>query len=373
LDPIKEKLISIINKTLVTLLEGKREQAKQVLDQAGTDLDGEEECQEIILNLRKFIGHYLEGTNFITALAEGNLDFEAPSHNYVISDYKQLQSNLRHLTWQTQQIAKGDYNQKVVFMGEFSVAFNKLIEDLREKKLMQDELKDLYATREKFISIISHDLKSPFNGILGFADILQQDYNDLRDDERKKYIGYIRDSATMAFKLLENLLDWSRIQTGRIQFTPEQLSLSRLVLENFLLLRPVADKKKIHLYSEIPTDAIAYADRNAVLTILRNLLNNAIKFTSPGGKIVVTSRIISTDTEVIVSDSGVGITKENLSKLFKLGENFKTEGTEKEKGTGLGLLLCKEFVEKNGGTIRAESEPGKGSRFIFSLPLHPNT
>lgn len=369
MDPKQEKLVSIINQTLLTLLEGKVGRSLSILDQISDDLLADNECSELITNLRKFILHYQEGTNFINALAEGNLNIEAPHHNYVVSHYKQLQSNLRHLTWQTQQIALGDYNQKVVYLGEFSIAFNKLIEDLRERRQMQNELQDLYATREKFMSIISHDLKSPFNGILGFANILQQDYDELKDEDRRKFIDHILEASQTAFKLLENLLDWSRMQTGKILFVPEELNLARLILENFLLLKPVADNKQIHLYNEVPSDASVFADRNAVLTVIRNLLNNAIKFSYPSGKIKVTSAITGTLMEITISDSGIGISAKNLEKLFKLGENYKTEGTDKEKGTGLGLLLCKDFVEKNGGTIRAESEPGKGSRFIFTLPL----
>ncbi len=372
LDNSADVLIQSVNQTLLNLLEGKAERGLSILEQIDPLVIEEKGCRDLILNLRKFIQHFQEGTNFINALAEGNLDIEAPHHNYVISHYKQLQSNLRHLTWQTQQIARGDYNQKVVYLGDFSIAFNKLIEDLREKKQMQDELRDLYATREKFMSIISHDLKSPFNGILGFADILQQDYDELPDEERKQYIAYIQGAAKMAFKLLENLLDWSRSQTGKIRFTPEELNLSRLVLENFLLLRPVADNKQIHLYTNVPADAIIFADKNAVLTILRNLLNNAIKFTHPGGKVKVSAAIAGGMMEIAISDTGIGISPENIQKLFKLGENFKTEGTQKEKGTGLGLLLCKEFVEKNGGSILAESQVGKGSRFVFTLPVFPD-
>ncbi len=365
------KIVEGLNKSLHLLLEGKAEVALVALDDLGSSLPADDHCNILIINFRKFIQQYREGAYFIIALAEGNLDYEAPRQNYVVTHYKQLQSNLRHLTWQTQQIARGDYNQRVSYLGEFSVAFNQMTESLREKKMIEERLAELYATQNKFMSIISHDLKSPFNGILGFAELLQQDYDEISDEERRQYIHNIQISAQNAFKLLENLLEWSRIQTGKIQFFAEEVNLSRLVLETFMLLQPVARKKNIHLYSEVPVDATAFTDRNSVLTVIRNLVSNALKFTNPGGKITVRYATTEAFTELSVEDTGLGITPGNLAKLFRMDEKFKTEGTDHEKGTGLGLLLCKEFVEKNGGGIRAESEFGKGSRFIFTIPVTP--
>jgi signal transduction histidine kinase len=223
------------------------------------------------------------------------------------------------------------------------------------------------------MSIISHDLKSPFNGILGLASLLLQDYDELSESERKEFIENIEVSAQSAFKLLENLLEWSRIQTGKIHFTFEELNLGRLIYENFLLLQSTAEKKQIHLYNYAPPDCFIFADRNSMSTIIRNLLTNAIKFTAKGGKISVHSNQVDNMWEISISDTGTGIKPENLVKLFKTGETVKTRGTENEKGTGLGLLLCKEFVEKNGGTIRAESTPGMGSKFIFTVPANKDS
>lgn len=365
-------VLNAFNQVLHLLMAGNMKEGVDLLNSIGINSLDDSENFTFLNNFKTFILQYYEGANFINALADGNLDVDPPRRNYVISHYKQLQSNLRHLTWQTQQIAKGDYNQKVSYLGEFSVAFNQMTDALREKKKIEDQLRDLYTTRDLFMSVISHDLRSPFNGILGFADLLVQDYNELSDEDRKNCIRNIQLSAETAFKLLENLLEWSRIQTGKIQFTFEEVNLGRLVYENFMLLKATADKKQIHLYNFAPPDCFLYADRNSMLTVLRNLLSNAIKFTPNGGKITV--RAVQADNfwEISITDTGIGMSPENLLKLFIAGESVKTKGTDNEQGTGLGLILCKEFVEKNGGTLKAESKPGEGSTFIFSVPgRHP--
>ena len=364
----QDHILTVFNKTLQLLMDGDMSEGLEMLDHLDAGSSADENCRFFIANFKKFIEQYAEGASLINALAEGNLDLEPPRQNYVISHYKQLQSNLRHLTWQTQQIARGDYTQKVSYLGDFSIAFNQMTEALREKKRMEDQLRDLYATRDKLMSIISHDLKSPFNGILGFANLILQDYDELSNQERKEFILNIQISAQGAFELLENLLEWSRIQTGKIQFSFEEFNLSRMIYENFILLQASAEKKQIRLYNLTPPDGFIIADHNSMLTIIRNLLNNAIKFTPRGGKVTVTAEQKDNLWEVSILDTGVGIKPEDLQKLFKTGETVKTKGTENEKGTGLGLLLCNEFVEKNGGTIRAESTPREGSKFIFTVP-----
>jgi signal transduction histidine kinase len=368
-DDLHLQISEVINASLNHLLEGDADAALAVLDAAPAVPESEGQCITLFNHFRKFILNYKSGIEFINALAEGDLDMDPPRQNYVISHYKMLQSNLRHLTWQTQQIARGDYNQKVSYLGDFSVAFNQLIESLKEKSRIEAQLKDLYKTRDQFMSIISHDLKSPFNSILGFADLLRQDYDELTDEERKRFIDNIRNSSYNAFRLLENLLEWSRIQTGKIIFLPERLNISRLISETIQLMKPAAEKKGIHLYSKVDPNAQVYADKNAVLAILRNLLNNAIKFTTTEGKVTFTNLLKEPFQEISVTDTGVGIAPDIVGRLFRLEEKIKTEGTDHESGTGLGLLLCREFTEQNHGQIGVESEPGKGSRFYFALPV----
>lgn len=364
----QEQILATFNKTLKLLMDGDMMEGLAELDTIKVGKDDDQNCTAFITNFKLFIQQYAEGAHLINAIADGNLDVEPPRQNYVISHYKQLLSNLRHLTWQTQQIAKGDYSQKVSYMGDFSVAFNQMTEALREKKRMEDQLRDLYASRDKLMSIISHDLKSPFNGILGLSNLLLQDYDEFKEDERKEFVENIQISAQTAFKLLENLLEWSRIQTGKIRFNFEELNLSRLVFDNFILLQASAEKKQIRLDNQTPPDCFIMADLNSMLTVIRNLLNNAIKFTPKGGRIKVTAHQHDNFWEVSIRDNGIGIKPDDLPKLFKTGETVKTRGTENEKGTGLGLLLCKEFVEKNGGTIHVESTLGQGSNFIFTVP-----
>ena len=168
--------------------------------------------------------------------------------------------------------------------------------------------------------------------------------------------------------LLENLLEWSRSQTGRLEMTPSDIEIAELVDDNIDLIYNNASNKKLELNNRIDKKVKAYADSNMTNTIIRNLLSNAIKYTATGGKIEITSKIENNYVEVTVSDTGVGIKEENIGKLFRIDENFSTKGTNDETGTGLGLILCKEFVKKNGGDIWVTSKLGKGSNFTFKLP-----
>ncbi len=231
-----------------------------------------------------------------------------------------------------------------------------------------EELKLTNQTKDKFFSIIAHDLKNPFITILGFSDLVISDYAELSDDERKFYIDEMKKSAEVSHSLLQNLLQWSRAQTGRIEFNPRKLSLQKTVNENFLLLNNSAEKKGITLEQKIPTTVLVTADEEMLNIVLRNLLTNAIKFSSRGGIICVSSVPKEDFVEVCVSDCGVGMDKKTMDNLFRLDYTHSTPGTEEETGTGLGLILCKEFIEKHGGNISVKSELGKGSKFIFTLP-----
>jgi len=235
-------------------------------------------------------------------------------------------------------------------------------------KKYTEELKQLNSTKDKFFSIIAHDLKNPFITILGFSDLLHTDYAELSDEERLFYIDEMKKSAEISHSLLQNLLLWSRAQTGRIEFNPHKLNLYTIVLENTELLKASAGRKQIGITSNIPEDISVLADEDMLNTIIRNLLTNALKFTNKGGKIEVGTSKQNEFVEIIVSDTGVGMSEAVRQTLFKLDATHSTSGTEDEAGTGLGLILCKEFVEKQGGSIHVESEVGKGSKFIFSLP-----
>lgn len=250
-----------------------------------------------------------------------------------------------------------------------------------ERKLAHDEilryaaeLQELNQSKDKFFSIISHDLKGPFNAILGFSDILTADWNDYTDDERQHFIRNINTSAQNTYRLLENLLEWALAQTGKVTFSPAAFDLSVVANEVVILMREPAEKKQIKLFTGINFNTMVFADENMIRTILRNLVSNAIKFTCEGGDVKILSKVIPSTAgkpgmvEVCVRDSGIGIDRELLSKLFNIDEKVRTNGTANEKGTGLGLILCRELIQKNEGKIWAESEPGQGSRFCFTVP-----
>ncbi|MEI8049769.1 MAG: HAMP domain-containing sensor histidine kinase, partial [Bacteroidota bacterium] len=253
---------------------GDLDHAEKLIEQFSDDPASEANCGNIAKKLRDLISHLRDGAKFASALSAGDLQFEAPRNFYLFSDYKQLQSNLRHLTWQAQQIAKGDYSQNVKFIGELSDAFNQMIEGLRTAKRTQEQLKELYTTRDKFFSIISHDLRSPFNAILGFSDILTEEWDELTEIEQKNFLNNIRNTAHQTFELLERLLEWSRVQTGKMRFVQSRINIAQIVEENFRLLKASADRKYIRLVSEVPEDSFAWADKDAILLILRNLINN---------------------------------------------------------------------------------------------------
>jgi PAS domain S-box-containing protein len=239
-----------------------------------------------------------------------------------------------------------------------------------EDALRQSEvqLRNSNATKDKFFSIIAHDLRGPFNAIIGFSDLLYNDYNHFDESEKISMIKNIHDASLGTFKLLENLLEWSRIQTGRSVPNFEPVDLCTIANTSLTFLKPMAEKKNIKLFSGIHFGTIAFCDENMTTTIIRNLISNAIKFTPFGGDVRIWATIKETQVEITVGDNGVGMPPEIIQKLFLLDNSVKSKGTAGEMGTGLGLILCKEFVELNGGTIEVESEPGKGSKFRFTLP-----
>ncbi|MBN1951282.1 MAG: hybrid sensor histidine kinase/response regulator [Bacteroidales bacterium] len=240
-----------------------------------------------------------------------------------------------------------------------------------EKKVDQRtrELKELNATKDKFFSIIAHDLKNPFNTLMGFTELLLGNLDDYSTEKIHEFIGILHETSRTSYALLENLLEWSRSQTGNLLLEPETISLSMLVKENILLLNNNAARKGVQLINNVPEGTFAYADINMTKTVIRNLISNAIKYTEEEGSISCTATKSGDMIEVGISDTGIGIKPENLQKLFRIDVNFSTRGTADEGGTGLGLILCREFILKNGGDIWAESELGKGSTFKFTLPV----
>ncbi|MDM8160221.1 sensor histidine kinase [Labilibaculum sp. K2S] len=238
-------------------------------------------------------------------------------------------------------------------------------EELREREIT---LRELNSTKDKLFTIIAHDLINPFNSILGFSVMLHQQMK-LKDYEGiEEYTEIIHDSSSRAMDLLSNLLEWSRSQIGQIAFNPVLYDLNKQIRGAVLLLTDTAEIKSIKITTQIPSDFTVFAHKEMINTVVRNLISNAVKFTMPDGEVIVSAEKNEDEVIISVCDNGVGISPEHLSKLFQVSETHTSLGTAKEKGTGLGLMLCKDFIEKHKGRIWAESEVGKGSCFKFSLP-----
>jgi signal transduction histidine kinase len=235
-----------------------------------------------------------------------------------------------------------------------------------EKKLLQ-----LNSDKDRFISILGHDLISPFNMLLGYSNLLIEDIRNLEIDEIESQLNHINSAAKNTYDLLVDLLIWARTQSGKIPFNPQNVSFTNVCLDTLKALRPVAELKNIRINSSSEDNITVFADIDMLKTVLRNLVSNAIKYTNRNGLINISAEEISGDMTISVSDNGVGIEPDRISKLFDISEVMSTTGTAEEKGTGLGLLLCREFVEKHNGKIWVESEKGKGSIFKFTLPPFP--
>lgn len=230
------------------------------------------------------------------------------------------------------------------------------------------ELRKANADKDKFFTIIAHDLKSPFSGFLGTTDLLVADFDQLPTNSIKQLLVALKDSSSNLYALLESLLQWAQVQTGTMTYQFGERDVHDIAASVTRLLTPNVKQKQITLIQNIQPNTMVYADEKSVATILRNLISNAIKYTKPGGQIVVEAVEKKPWIEISVSDNGIGMKDETCEKLFDMTEKTSQQGTENETGTGIGLILCKEFVEKNKGQIRVESEAGKGSKFTFSLP-----
>lgn len=247
--------------------------------------------------------------------------------------------------------------------------------NISDRKRIEKEIKDknqellkLNSEREKFYSIIAHDLKSPFQGLIGSSEILAEQYNSLSEKEKLSFIDGIKNLSRNSYRLLENLLEWTMLQTGNMSFTLEHFNLLVELHPTISLLKQTASNKEIEFNYEIDNMLFISADKNMLSTIIRNLVSNSIKFTNRNGKINLTVEKIDGSIKFSVSDNGIGMEKEILDKLFTLDKSYRNKGTENEKGTGLGLLLCKEMIERHGGNISVNSESEKGTTFYFTLP-----
>lgn len=252
-----------------------------------------------------------------------------------------------------------------------------LVSDVTFRKRAEQELKKstenlikLNETKDRFISIISHDLRTPFSSILGFTDLLIND-DELTDEERKQYVKYIQESSRSMLSLVNSLLDWTRLQTGRIKFEPEKTDVHKIITDSVNALTGTAMQKGIEIETALNPNLYLFVDKSLITQVFNNLISNAIKFTNHGGKITISSTPTtgSRFVQFCIKDTGIGIKEDDLPKLFNVDSKFTSEGTAGEKGSGLGLSLVKEIIEKHSGSISVESKIGVGSKFIFTLPI----
>lgn len=245
-------------------------------------------------------------------------------------------------------------------------------ENLTKLEESKQALKESNIAKDKFFSIIAHDLKNPFNALIGFSSLLNSDYDEFTDEEKQEYIKQIYQASDSLFGLLENLLEWTRTQTGKIEFTPEPVYFKNIIDKNVDILNPEARQKNISIDVK-QNDAMhetVYADKNMLTSIIRNLTANAKKYTHSGGRVTIQTDIENDMLKCFVIDNGLGMPEEVQKNLFRIDSDIKKTGTHNEQGTGLGLLLCKEFVENQKGSIGVESKEGEGSTFYFTVPLY---
>ena len=254
-----------------------------------------------------------------------------------------------------------------------------VINDITEKRaaeraLVESEqkLREANATKDRFFSIISHDLRSPFAGIIGFTDTLLSQYHELSEEDRLSFLQDVSDSAHTAFRLVENLLAWSRTQLGELTIEPKVVHLYPIVKDLVDLYSPLAKQRRMDVLCDIPKDTYLLADEQTITLVIRNLVNNAVKFNNDGEAIIITAREDAERVIIFIRDHGIGIKSEDIGKLFNLDTNSKV-GNSPQKGSGLGLILTKQFIEMNKGTIKVESEFGKFTNFYITLPSASET
>jgi PAS domain S-box-containing protein len=237
-------------------------------------------------------------------------------------------------------------------------------ENLREINM---QLENANKTKDKFFSIIAHDLKNPFHAITGFTNVLTASFNEMNEQRKLELIELIKTSSENAYNLLENLLQWARTQTDRIQYNPVLNNLNEIIDQNLYLLKASLNSKNLSVEKKVITCRV-FVDVQMIGTVIRNLLSNSVKFSNPGGTIYISCEELQDQTLITIKDDGVGIPQENLDKLFQIDQYYSTTGTEGESGTGLGLIICKEFVAKNKGEIKVQSAENKGTTFYVYLP-----
>jgi signal transduction histidine kinase/CheY-like chemotaxis protein len=340
----------------------------------------EDDLVEVVEAVKQLIANFSVLRQFSIALANGCIDFDVPPKMHLTDPLKSLQASLKHLTWQTQRVAAGNFDQRVDFLGEFSVAFNQMVDALREKHRIESEATALAQqareiaenaskTKSTFLASASHEIRTPLNGILGITQVLIG--REGLDEEVREELTTILDFGNTLLTLLNDLLDMSKIEAGKLEIAPVQEDLKKTLKAIHKLFLPLAENKGIRFSLEIDDElpAVLKFDPTRIRQCVSNLISNAIKFTSEGGvRVHVTHREIDDDdimVSVAVTDTGIGINEEAIGKLFAEFSQADNSTTRQYGGTGLGLAISRKLAVMMGGNVTVESEFGKGSTFTF--------
>jgi len=369
LNQIEKNRVDRITESVYYLLKG------QVPQKIACENDTSDEIKQLSQMMNDLIGQFGEIKQSIVPLSKGNLDAQIPKNNFLASPFKHLHSSLSHLTWQTQQIARGDFNQRVDFMGDFSQAFNTMTNALKES---QDQLiveiekfKNLAELKNNYLNIMAHDIRTPIGAVLGFSDILLE--ND-HTDQTREYIETIKRNCMYLLNLINNILDMAKLEKKKMDLESVSFSLKTMGSDIGKLMAPKLSKDTQYIFEwdpDLPENMIG--DPNRLRQVLINLLGNAAKFTESGSISLSLKKRSVDDTSYtirfIIKDTGVGIAKDNLPKLFQAFSQENSGIASKYGGTGLGLAISKEIVELMGGTIHVESILGEGTTFYFDVQL----
>ena len=354
LDSVGFKVLLVQNSANALLQAEQKQPDMILLDIIMPGLDGFETCQRLKANAQTKDIPII----FMTALSE--IENKIKGFKMGAVDY----------------ITKPFQQEEVFARVNAHLTIRKLQQQLEAKNTLLEkqvaQLQELNASKDKFISMISHDLQSPFSSLRGLIQFTAENIGGYNKTELENIMDLLGNSTDNLYALIENLLTWSRIQRGVMEHYPQRVDIRDVAAENIDLFIQSAEDKKITLRNLIKEKTPAYADFNMVNSVLRNLFSNALKFTPSGGTVEVSARDDGAFVEVSVADTGIGIGNEHLAKLFRIDARYKRLGTAREKGTGLGLILCKEFVEKNGGKIWIESEVERGTTVKFTLPSPRN-
>lgn len=384
LDTLKPQFVSSIEETLNLLDKGELDEAKDYF---------EYNVEPVSRKIQNLISHIVEDADREVAWSINQLNTKVDKASMLgiyltilsillsltIGLYisKSISEPLYKLISGTKEISNGNLETtvKLKTKGELQIladSFNDMSKELKARitaiNKLNKELEESNQTKDKYFSIIAHDLKNPFNAILGFTDLLVEQYHDFDEDERKTMILELNKSSKIVYDLLENLLTWSRAQSGKIELYPKNLSLNSIIEDCVISYSRNAEQKHIDLIKNIPNGVNVYADQFTITVIINNILNNAVKFTPDKGSVTISAIKTKNWIQVSIKDTGIGMSREIIDYLLQSKKIDSTPGTRNEKGTGLGLTLIRDFIKKNNGTLAIESEPDKGTDFKFTLP-----